>query len=45
MSKKQDFPEKVKQMITKIVKKDFNEENFRDKLREAVSKHIKEDLL
>lgn len=45
MEKKQDFFEKIKDLIGKMMKKDFNEDLFREKLRETVSIYIKEDLL
>lgn len=45
MEKQQDFFKKVKDLIGKMMKKDFDEDLFREKLRETVSKYIKEDLL
>lgn len=45
MEKEQDFFEKVKNLIGKMMKKDFDEDLFREKLREKVSTYIKEDLL
>lgn len=44
MSKRKDFSEILKDFIEISVKKDFDEEEFSEKLREYVSNKIKEEM-